>query len=378
MEQSRSNAVIVDRRSEAKPEKCEIFLVIQHPDGARILIYKEASCHRLPCFYAQPQRKKFSFEDTAKWIPEAQRSFGFIFNVAVLRCIWYKDYEHSGTGYLFRAILVLESHRENLKVPVRADWIDFSDVLSPLDDQCAHDAIQSFIFESRRKRQPVFRPRYARHGWFHSTVEWMKLQLSSKGFGVMQQVRQIRYSYRSTVIQAETSKGLVYLKCSPHFVNEASVCQCLGDLLPKYVEAPIATDFDRGLVLMRDYGEILAPITMKSQEEGVQWMEELAEFHQKTIGREQLLKDAGLRLMTPEVLERELEPLLRFCQQFKIAGDGVIEQIRQLSPAIKCDCKAVKDIGIPATLVHGDIYVSNVYRSRRTEAYHGVMDWGAS
>lgn len=79
-----------------------------------------------------------------------------------------------------------------MEAPVGTEWMDPSCISWPKG--ALHDAestIEQFVQECRTGIQPAFRPLFARRGWYQSAVEWMKRQLSSKGFEAIDEVTQI-------------------------------------------------------------------------------------------------------------------------------------------------------------------------------------------
>lgn len=356
----------------------ELFLIIHHPRSAQILLCTHSTRCQLPCFVTQPRARAFFFGDTAEWLPELQQYFGLTFDVTLLRCIWHNRYnkDEYDNSDIVCAIIVLESHGGTVEAPVGTEWMDPSCISWP--KSALHEAkstIEQFAEECRTGIQPTFRPLFARRGWYQNAVEWMKRQLSSKGFEAIDEVTQIKCTYRGTVLKVKTSRGVVYLKCSPQFINEALICKQLASMIRKFVAAPLATDIERRLLLMGDYGEMISVLHFDDCE-STQWANELAEIHQSTVAKKQILLDAGLRCLTFGVIEAELDNVLTHAEQMQFESIEAIKLLRRFSEEIRRDCRAVEGLRIPSTFVHGDLYFSNVYRCHGAEASHGMIDFG--
>ena len=293
--------------------------------------------------------------------------------------MWYKHYNKTeNEDHIFDAIIALEAHGESSQPPSATEWMETNSIVFPqvvLSD--GRSAIHQFLKESRAGVQPCLRPFFARRGWYESTVEWIKTQLSTNDFPPVKSVTQISCTYRGTTLRVEMSDGTcAYLKCS-HFVNEPSVCNVLADISPRLVAKPIATDEELRLLLMRDYGEITSPFEFDDSETA-QWIQELTAFHRATMSKKDRLRDAGLRVAPLETMTEEFEKALYYAHRLQLLDDTLMQELAEWSNVIRLECQDVMLLDIPPSFVHGDLFFSNVYRTTGSDASHGIMDFGES
>ena len=217
-----------------------------------------------------------------------------------------------------------------------------------------------------------------RPGWADEALEWLDSQLAAAGRGRVGRVDQVKNDWQSIVMRAPSDQGDVYLKAlAPPATQELTI---LRDILPRDAAVPrlLASDVDRGLLLMEDVGGVnpadcsrgdLAPGDLLALAEGY------ARLQRSTgaVAPESVI-DCRLELM-PELHSRAVDDqptLLTGCDDPPSPED--IMTLREVVLAVAQACASAAELGIPAHLTHGDLDGNSIVTP------HGpaFFDWGAA
>ncbi|MGW6280072.1 phosphotransferase family protein [Kribbella sp. NPDC055071] len=223
-------------------------------------------------------------------------------------------------------------------------------------------------------------PAWTMPGWYDEALPWIDEQLTRTG-----PVRQVRSWGLSNVLRCPTYADTAYFKALAHtstirpasadalpllFADEPLLLKKLSDDRPGAVPAPIAIDEKRVWMLLPDVGSPLADEPdlalwigslqghARLQRSYVDQTDRLLEF--SCADRRLTVLDAELdRLLGPNPATDRLDPAER--AQLPRRGEQLREAIIELTA-----------IGIPETLVHGDLHPRNLaVRDGRVLAF----DW---
>lgn len=236
-------------------------------------------------------------------------------------------------------------------------------------------------------RPPSGRAPWALPGWLPAAERWLRATLDALGHVVTGPTRQVRVWELSCVLRAPTDRGAVYLKAtvsSPLFVDEGAVTRALAELFPGRVPAPLAVDPDRGWMLLADFGGEL----------GWDAPAELREDVVRAFARLQIEAAAHVdRLLAAGCLDRRLAWLAAEAQAWlpAVAATGrppgidaatwlsaeEAAELRGAVPQLVAMCGELATHAVPATLVHGDLHLSNVAHANVADGPGGYLffDW---
>lgn len=201
-------------------------------------------------------------------------------------------------------------------------------------------------------------------GWYAGAVATIDSALATVGRRRTGAARQAKHWGISALLQVPTDAGDVWFKqVPPLFAHEGALVTWLSDLDPQLVPAPLAVGRDWWIA--HDLGAAVE--VPPGQEIGA--LEVLTQLQQLAVGRDADL----LALGCPD---RRLLPLLAEVEALMGRDDLLtVDQRAALGaalPALGEHAKALDDLALPATLVHGDFHSGNV---RFTEAGWVVYDW---
>jgi hypothetical protein len=175
----------------------------------------------------------------------------------------------------------------------------------------------------------------------------------------------------AAVLRARSGDRTLFLKCAaPAFAHEASITHAIWRRTPDAVPTVIASDPGENWLLMNDHGGRLV-----EPEPGASWIEALrrvADLQRAWIGSAHEVSAAGgqtrplerLASAVPDMLDRDdlggrMAPELRAAW---VAAE----------PRLIDACSALIDVGLPDTLIHGDLHPENIVI---TPSGYLVVDW---
>jgi hypothetical protein len=209
-------------------------------------------------------------------------------------------------------------------------------------------------------------------GWFDQAAGWLAASMERIGRPLTGPVRQVRAWELSCLLRAPTADGDVWLKAnvaSPLFVNEGVVMAALARLFGDPVPAPLAVDAGRGWMVLPDLGGELgweAP-----DEVAVEVARAFARLQVRAAGHVEELLRAGCH-------DRRLERLAARAEAWlpRVEADGRLPAMDTATwltggeaaalgaavPRLRAACDELAGLGVPASLVHGDLHLANVVR----------------
>ena len=210
-------------------------------------------------------------------------------------------------------------------------------------------------------------------GWLGGVNAWLDRQLEELGLHSTGPVEQPHVRPWSTVLRVPTTGGDVWFKANiPLLGYEAAVLELLAARQPDSVPELLATDVDRGWMLMEDGGERLREVVQREHDLG-RWLDVLPRY-----GRLQIhMADDVDRLLGLGLPDRRLETLAHQYEELIGQPIGVTDddspRLRALVPTVGELCEHLASTGVPETIQHDDLHDGQVF------VRHGrylVFDWG--
>lgn len=226
---------------------------------------------------------------------------------------------------------------------VPGDWVPLDEVDPESVVPVFADGVDQWLAEQRGASVPAERPPWARSGWLAEASAWVAGQVRVSG-----EPEFVRQWPLSAVYRYPTPDGPLYLKavfCL--FRHEPTVTAALAAAHPGLVPDVVAIEAELGLMLMRPFG------TELGDREASLWADAVrltAEIQRAWVGRGQDLAALGAPA-------RGLDSL-----------HGDVEGIEALHAA----WARMAGIGLPDTIVHGDLHPWNA-----AVEPHGIriVDW---
>lgn len=236
------------------------------------------------------------------------------------------------------------------------------------------------------------RRRNSRHGttawsspnWRDAAVSWLDDQLAAAGIHRLGDVEQPHLRPWATVLRAPTSGGTVWLKAvGPGTAFEVGLNQILARIAPDRVLSPIASDPERGWLLLPDGGPPLGQHLT-----GTDLTEGLVEALRQYGGLQRDLAPHVDELLALGVADMRAAVMLRrFDQALEATGAAIDNggnaadhathrRVSGMRTTFASWCEQLMVSSIPASLDHNDLHPWNVLGDGTGTAR--FYDWGDS
>ena len=312
----------------------DVFLVVPHPDGLRVL----SRAGQLPHLHLN----KRSWVATVQTIlPDVRDLLG---HVVVLRCLHNQS---DKSTRMVKAVYELEVLED-----VQGDWVE-PERLHSLEPDVAR-AVASCLSEP----DAPLRSPWARRGWFSEASDWIHAQLEG-----VERIEQVKNWGISSVLRARTTSGDCYFKVSTAralFAHEPLVTQALASRFPELIPAPMAVDAQRRWMILPDIGVSLEDVSNLSLPDWQHLIGLYARLQREMVGQEAWLFRAGCLDRRAPVLKAHVREFLSNNAALSGLEPEVVAQVRSLEDQWLVACDQLSDTGIPDSLVHGDWGARNI------------------
>jgi hypothetical protein len=254
--------------------------------------------------------------------------------------------------------------------PSRFRWQDATDSIEVLEPEPVRSVARRWVDRRGGKGNPL-EPPWARAGWFARASAWMEERLRNAGFTIAEPPRMVYQGPLGAVLRVRSDGHAMFLKCAPPaFAREASITHALWRRTPASVPAVIAIEPAENWLLMHDHGgrlvdreaeatwpEALGAVAML-QRSWVSWAAEIPAAGGQARPLD-LLVSAIPQLLDRDGFGSRLEPEMR-------------EAWIAATPRLVAECEALLAVGLPDTLIHGDLHPGNIVA---TSDGYVVVDW---
>ncbi|TDU91414.1 phosphotransferase family enzyme [Kribbella voronezhensis] len=289
---------------------------------------------------------------------------------------WFPDVEaplralHDELGVDGYVLACLDDDREAQRVDylivgsaAGADWV--TDVDDPL--------VKAARLHLDLPADHPVTPAWTKPGWYDEALAWIDDRLTAAGSPLTGVPTQVRSWGLSNVLRCPTAAGAAYFKALAHtstitparpdslpllFAHEPRLLRHLSDERPGEVVSPVAIDEDRVWMLLPDLGTPLAAET--DIEVWIAAMRGHARLQRSYASSPDRLLEFGCVDRRLTILDKEIDrlfgPNLVSDQLEQAERDNLLSQADRLREAIT----ELADIGVPETLLHGDLHPGNL------------------
>jgi Phosphotransferase enzyme family len=240
-------------------------------------------------------------------------------------------------------------------------------------------------------KQELARRRIARHGtaawsspeWRADAVMWLDEQLATAGIHRHGDVEQPHLRPWATVLRVPTSAGPVWLKAAgPGTAFEVGLYDLLARIAPGRVLTPLASDPERGWILLPDgglpIGERLAGTELTTAL--VEALGQYGQLQRELATHVDELLTLGVADMRPAVMPD------RFDEALEVAGAAIDgrggtadahathARVAAMRPTFARWCRQLGESRVPVSLDHNDLHPWNILGTGVATFY----DWGDS
>ncbi|MEP7091597.1 MAG: phosphotransferase [Nocardioidaceae bacterium] len=206
--------------------------------------------------------------------------------------------------------------------------------------------------------------------WLVEAHEWIDRRLVMLGLTRTGDIEQAHVSLWSMVLRVPTASGDVWFKASDvPLRHEAALVELLATRRPDCMLKPLASDTERGWMLMTDAGEslrVLEPVEGNLD----RWVGVLRRYARLQLD----LTDAVDTMLALGVPDMRLTVLPERYEQL-VHEIGAERRFRDATPYVTELCDALRPFGIAETVQHDDLHDGQVFVKDGRQL---LMDWGDS
>ena len=227
------------------------------------------------------------------------------------------------------------------------------------------------------------KPPWTQSDWLEQASTWIHGALEQQGIGVTGPIEQSHVRPWSTVLHVPTRADAIYFKASAAVLaHEPALTQALSRWRPDCLPKVLATDLQRGWMLMSDGGTRLREV-LKADHDLRHWETLLplyAEVQIELVGRLPDLLALGIPNRQLATLPEQYEQLLVSTEVLRIDLPGGLTsaEYRRLcdwAPHFATLCEQLAASHIPESIHHGDFHDGNIFLR---EGRYVFFDWGDS
>ncbi len=342
-----------------------VYVILPDPTAPRLLLLPDGDGWSLPQL-TDPQRNAMYVayvrrELQSRWAVEA----------TVLR---WALFEEDRTAPARQAVvLVLENHSSDWAAPPGARWVGPEDLTGLTFAIPAHqEVIATYLREEATGVIPAERAPWARRGWLSGALRWIERQLAALALTPQGPIEQLRLWSISCLLRVPTDAGDLYFKAVPPlFATEPRITAGLAARYPGHLPQVLASDLDRGWMLLRDFGggQALEELPLAEWEATLRlwgWIQ------RSWVDQTDALLALGCQDFRLEILAARVDDLRADLPGLPDLTATERAQLQAVAPRLPTLCAELAAYALPATLTHGDFHAGNILRDGdRTLIY----DW---
>jgi hypothetical protein len=219
--------------------------------------------------------------------------------------------------------------------------------------------------------RPARRPEWFRTSWYDEADAWIDHQLAVRGRSRTGATVPVKVWSLSAVLRVPCTGGPVWMKAScRHFHAEPALTRLVAEMLPEHAPPIIAADDERAWLLLEDLagadeeregtgigasaGRIAATLQLRS-------LDHLGE-----------IESAGVPVRGLAETTRGFDDILAGSIELDELSREELATARALRPEVHRVIEELASLGLPDTLVHGDLHPGNVAHDGGTIV---LYDW---
>lgn len=339
--------------SEPQPWQSIVDVVLLHPTYAQLLVQQRDKDWALP----RVPLSQVWLVPLQQVSTEIQKALGLETTV-LQKLAEVRDEANCLVYFLF----LLELQAPLWTPPADMRWLEAAELDVVVFPQPGHRlAVATCLHERAQHIIPPLRAPNARSGWRQAAESWIATQATALGYPLTGPITQIKNWFLSCILCAPTTQGKVYFKASnssPLMVNEAQITHALARLFPEHLPPPLAIEPAQDWMLLADFGEEIGWQAPVETREAV--LQAFGRLQIATASRIDELLAIGCIDRRLPVLAAQIDSLFTDPAMLAYVDTEQQAQLRAAAPALKALCARLDQYHVPATLVHGDMHMSNV------------------
>ena len=354
----------------------DYYALISHPVEPSLLLLQGEGGWTLPKATVPLSPDDGRWRDAFRVNTAFHRLLGI--NLTMLECLYVSPFPDVGSHG--SSVFVMSNHDEEWVLPLQATWISY-DRLATLAFAIPEHRTLLQQWQAKRTSLVSNERLWTHDGWFEEASTWILSQLRRQGIAATGPIEQFRSWFISSLLRVPTTIGEVYFKVVPVTdVHEPLLTQMLANQYPTLAPPVLAVHEEQRWLLMKavpgqkmpsnanpfDYvarWKTLVQLYARMQRDYTQHTEHLLAIGCHDWRLEQLIEYIDpFFAELPSLLSGAWNPLT---QEERQALQAAI-------PRLKTFCRELMQLGIPATLHHGDFHRGNIIINEESCT---LLDW---
>ena len=259
------------------------------------------------------------------------------------------------------AIFALHNYDENSSLPAEAKWVEVSQ-LKQLSFKTEEQRLSVLDWLSSEEDDSWRKVPWSSPDWFARATKWIEESVQRSGATVIGAPVQVRVWAISCVLRISTSAGLLYFKASPDFWgHEAILARYMADTFPQYMVDVTDIEPHQHWMLTKEW----AGSPPQSREEWYKVLQVLRAIQEHCKDRLKEIVSLGCADRRLEKLPMLLQPVLDELKQPEMrklygVNEEESEELARRLRSLPQLCHKLQQHSIPDSLVHGDLWGSNI------------------
>lgn len=219
--------------------------------------------------------------------------------------------------------------------------------------------------------------------WRSEAIAWLDDRLADACMKRTDEVAQPQVRPWATVLRAPTDRGPVWMKAAgPGTAFEVGLYDLLEQVAPEHVLDPIATDVERGWIVLPDGGAALGERLAKDElvEAMAVALPQYGQLQRDLAPHSERMLALGVADMRPAAMPARFEEALAVVGDYvKCRGDATererYERVAALRPTVAEWCDRLAGMPGAPSVDHNDLYPQNVL-SPGPDGRFRFYDWG--
>jgi aminoglycoside phosphotransferase (APT) family kinase protein len=240
-------------------------------------------------------------------------------------------------------------------------------VWTPLDDLAEDDAVVELLREVAAElagvvERPARRPDWFRVSWYAEVEAWLDTELATLGRARTGPVEATKVWSISAVVRVPCDPAPVWFKAScRHFHAEPALTRLVGELAPEHAPPIVVTDEERAWSLMEalpgadDLNEDDPPPVI-----GLATARIAAAVQLRSRDHLDAIEAAGVPVRTLTQTGHQFDEIVAGSLELELLTPDELSAARAARKEVHAVLDELTAVGIPDTLVHGDLHTGNV------------------
>ncbi len=355
----------------------DYYVIIPHPSNdGRILLLNSEHGWTLPQATVPLSPDDGRWRDAFRINAAFQQSLGI--TVTMLECLFVSPFP--ALGQHGSSVFIMSNHDHEWILPSHGAWVSYEKLATlPLVIPEHRPMIEQWWMKTH-SLVPDGLP-WTQNGWFEEASAWIHAQLAEQGIGATGLIEQTRSWFISSLLRLPTTIGEVYFKAVPATdVHEPLLTRMIASQYASLAPSVLAVHEERRWLLMKAVVGKKLPSSANPHEYLPRLTTLLNIYAHMQLGYTKYISQFLVLGCHDWRLEKLIVEIDLFFAELPSVLQGASnpltyeeqEALQAVAPRLKTLCAELLQLGIPASLHHGDFHRGNILVNEKECI---LLDW---